>query len=49
MPSIIQAAMRLHPAPTVSRQFMFTEEGLGLLGTRVVPGPHCLLLKKEEK
>lgn len=48
MPGVCQAAVCLHPAPTVSSQFMFAKEGLGLLGTRVVPGPHCLLLKKEK-
>lgn len=47
VPGVLQAAVCLHPAPPVPFQPVLSKQGLDLLGTRVVPGPHGLLLKGE--
>lgn len=47
VPGVFQAAVYLHPAPSVPFQPVLSKQGLDFLGTQVVPGPHGLLLKKE--
>lgn len=47
VPGVLQAAVRLHPALPVPFQPVLSKQGLDLLGARVVPGPHGLLLKGE--
>lgn len=47
VPGVRQAAEGLHPAPPILGQPALSEQGLQLLGTGVVPGPHRLLLKEK--
>ena len=47
VPGVRQAAVHLHPAPSVPLQPVLSKQGLDFLGAQVVPGPHGLLLKKE--